>query len=112
MKRCINRILSVCLLLSLISISPLAAQNLLVYHVVGKVMQYHQGKSTPLVMKSRINENTEINIPYGGKVELIDEKESKRVTLTIPGHGTIKKMIANNDKSVTKLSNSYLAYVK
>lgn len=112
MKRCINRILSVCLLLSLISISPLAAQNLLVYHVVGKVMQYHQGKSTPLVMKSRINENTEINIPYGGKVELIDEKESKRVTLTIPGHGTIKKMIANNDKSVTKLSSSYLAYVK
>lgn len=112
MKRSINRILSVCLVLSLISVSPLAAQNMLVYHVVGKVVQYHQGKSTPLVMKSRINENTEINIPYGGKVELIDEKESKRITLTKAGHGTIKKMIASNDNSITKISNSYLAYVK
>lgn len=112
MKRRINKILSISLLLALLCASPLAAQDLMVYHVVGNVMQYHQGKSVPLVMKARVSENTEINIPYGGKLELIDEKGSKRITLTIPGHSTIKKMIANNDKSVTKLSNSYLAYVK
>ena len=112
MKRRINKILSICLLLALLCLSPLAAQDLMVYHVVGKVMQYHQGKPTPLVMKTRVSEHTEINIPYGGKVELINEKEAKRITLTQPGHGTISKMIANNDNSVTKLSNSYLAYVK
>lgn len=112
MKRRINKILSICLLLALLCVSPLAAQDLMVYHVVGKVMQYHQGKPTPLEMKSRVSENTEINIPYGGKVELINEKEAKRITLTQPGHGTISQMIANNDNSVTNLSSSYLAYVK
>lgn len=92
--------------------ASLSAQTLTVYHVVGKVTQHAEGKSTPLAMNAKVTRQTEVNVPYGGKLELIDESASERITLKKPGRGTIQSLINSNDNSVAKLSGSYVAYVK
>ena len=59
------------------------AQKMVAYHVVGKVEQFCQGKSSPVVMNSTLTPQTEINIPYGGKVELLDEANARRIVLNL-----------------------------
>lgn len=63
------------------------AQSLVAYHVVGKVTYMVNGVSKPLVMSTKVNGNTRVNIPYGGKVEFLDEKNKKRIIIKTPGQG-------------------------
>lgn len=98
----------VCMLLSTCA----WAQDLVAYHVVGKVNIIVDGKSSPLAMKAHVKPTTQVEIPYGGKLELLDEAGSKRIILKTPGRATIKALMASNDNSVSKLSSSYVAYVK
>lgn len=50
------------------------AQSLVAYHVVGKVTYMVNGETKPLVMSTKVDGNTRVNVPYGGKVEFLDEK--------------------------------------
>ena len=43
------------------------AQSLVAYHVVGKVTYMVNGESKPLVMSTKVNGNTRVNIPYAEK---------------------------------------------
>lgn len=94
------------------AVITVTAQNLVAYHVVGKVTYISQGSTLPLVMNTKITPQTIVNIPYGGKLELLDEKGSRRITLKNPGRGTVKALSESEDKSVSKLSSKYVAYVK
>ncbi len=88
------------------------AQNLIAYHVVGNVTYKVGGKSFPLVMNTNVTEQTVINIPYNGKVELIDESRQQRITLDRPGNGSIHALAEGQSNSISKLSNQYITYVK
>ena len=61
------------------------AQSLVAYHVVGKVTYMVNGESKPLVMSTKVNGSTRVNIPYGGKGEFLDEKNKKRIIIKTPG---------------------------
>lgn len=87
-------------------------QSLLVYHVVGKVMYNAKGAMKPLVMNTPVTANTSISVPYGGKVELLDEKSRKRIIIKKPGRGSIAQLSASEGNSVSELSVKYVAYVK
>ena len=67
-------------------------QSLLVYHVVGQVSYRVNGVSKPLVMNTKVTAQTSITVPYGGKVELLNEQSKQRVTIKQPGQGTIKQL--------------------
>lgn len=69
-------------------------QSLLVYHVVGQVSYRVNGVSKPLVMNTKVTAQTSITVPYGGKVELLNEQSKQRVTIKQPGQGTIKQLSA------------------
>lgn len=69
-------------------------QSLLVYHVVGQVSYRVNGVSKPLVMNTKVTAQTSITVPYGGKVELLNEQSKQRVTIKQPGQGTIKRPAA------------------
>lgn len=88
------------------------AQKLVAYRVVGKVTQTVKGKQVPLKMNAHIDYATEVSIPYGAKVELLDEKQSKRLILKKPGRGVVKALSAGAENSVTTISAQYMAYVK
>lgn len=88
------------------------AQKLLAYRVVGEVTQIVKGEQIPLVMNTSVDYATEINIPYGAKVELLDEARSKRLILQKPGRGSVKAFSEESSNSVADISAQYLAYVK
>ena len=77
-------------------------QSLLVYHVVGQVSYRVNGVSKPLVMNTRVTAQTSITVPYGGKVELLNEQSKQRVTIKQPGQGTIQQLSAARGNSVNR----------
>lgn len=89
-----------------------SAQHLVAYRVVGKVTQVGQGRQTPVVMNDRIGYETCIDIPYGAKLEVLDEANSRRVILKRPGRGTVKALSVHADNSIIQISAQYIAYVK
>lgn len=99
-------------LLCLFSCGLSQAQGLLAYRVVGKVTYTVRGKQTPLKMNTYVDYQTEISIPYGGKVELLDEAQSRRLILKKPGRGSVKILVERAENSVMHISAQYLAYVK
>ena len=111
LKSLLLRCLMLCMLCAL-SFLQAEAQKMVAYHVVGKVEQFCQGKSSPVVMNSTLTPQTEINIPYGGKVELLDEANARRIVLKKPGRGTVDALARSNDNSVYTVTARYMAYVK
>ena len=88
------------------------AQGLLAFHVVGDV-KYKKGTAmVPLVMNAHLPASTVISIPAGGKVEFLDEANSRRISLTKAGNGSITAMSKEQGNSVSKIAVRYLAYVK
>ncbi len=90
----------------------LTAQNLQTYHVVGDVTYMKDGSSQPLVMQTTVTPTTVVNVPYGGKLELIDPTNSKRITISQPGKGTVESLSKAEGNSVSNVSERYVAYVK
>lgn len=100
------------LLVMATAIATVKSQSLVAYHVVGNVTYTKQGKSLPLVMNTAITEQTTINIPFNSKLELLDEKGGRRITLRQPGRGTVKALSDAEHNSITKLTGKYISYVK
>lgn len=88
------------------------SQELLAYHVVGNVTYTSNGKTLPLVMNKKISMATVVNIPYNGKLELLDENGGKRIILKQPGKGTVKALCSSQNNSISKLTGKYISYVK
>ena len=88
------------------------AQNLLVYHVVGDATYVNNGRNEPLAMNMSIAPSTVINIPYEGKVELLDITEKNRITLSTPGRGSVTTMISDSRNIQNRVNERYIEYVK
>ena len=89
-----------------------SAQSLVAYHVVGKVTYMVNGEIKPLVMSTKVDGNTRVNVPYGGKVEFLDEKNQKRIIIKTQGQGAVSQLIKAKGNSVMELSLKSVAYVK
>lgn len=101
------------MLLALFLALGASAQDLLVYHVVGKVEAYYKnGKSYFVEMNKKLNAGTTINVPEGGIIELLDEAHNKRFTIRTAGKGTIEQLSANKGNTVFSLTKNYVSYVK
>lgn len=106
-----NRVLAIIGML-LISAQVLKAQTYTAYHVVGDVKYTEAGKSKAVTNNTKLTAQSQVTIPYGGKLEMLDEKNSKRITLTAPGSGKIASMMSTTGNSAVDLSERYVAYVK
>ena len=71
-----------------------SAQSLVAYHVVGKVTYMVNGEIKPLVMSTKVDGNTRVNVPYGGKVEFLDEKNQKRIIIKTQGQGAVSQLLS------------------
>ncbi len=92
--------------------SSTVAQNLLVYHVVGDVKYVRDGVSYELTMNMTVQQSTELNIPYDGKVEIVDIDNHRRIILDKPGRGTLKALSSASGANVTEVNQRYVEYVK
>lgn len=90
----------------------LMAQKLVAYRVVGDVTYMAQGKPVPLTMNAIVDYATEIDIPDGAKVELLDEAHARRLILKHSARGHIKALADLAGNSVVPISAQYLAYIK
>lgn len=112
MNHTVVKRLSVLWVICILCCTRVAAQKLLVYRVVGEVTQTARDKQVPLVINTRVDYSTEISIPYGAKVELVDEEHAKRVILKKPGRATVEVHAKAATNSIMNISAQYLTYVK
>lgn len=89
-----------------------SAQSLIVSHVAGKVQVSAGGKTSSVVRSSKLQMNSVVNIPYEGKLELLDETNKKRYCIVKPGKCPISQHIATNGNSTMTITARYLAYMK
>lgn len=100
------------LIITILGVLRIEGQSLVAYHVVGHVTYTKQGKTLPLVMNTTITGQTVVNIPYNSKLELLDEKGGRRITLQQPGKGTVNALMESQHNSISKLTGKYISYVK
>lgn len=105
-RRCIT------IIMMLLAIIGVKAQDLVAYHVIGKVTYSTSSGNKNVELNTRLSASTMVNIPYGGKLELLDEQGKKRIIISQVGKGTIKQLSSDNGNSVSALTEKYVAYVK
>lgn len=88
------------------------AQSLVAYHVMGKVTYSTSSGNKAVELNTRLTASTIVNIPYGGKLELLDEQGKKRITISQAGKGTVKQLSSDKGNSISVLTDKYVAYVK
>lgn len=104
--------IAICIFVSSFLFLPVSAQDLVAYHIVGNITRTKSGITDLLTMNMHLDAATEINIPYGCKLELLDEASSKRIILSQPGCGSISAHLRNDKNSVLSLSKCYITYIK
>lgn len=90
----------------------LSAQKLIVTYVAGKVQRQDDGRNTAVTRSSTLQMGSVVNVPYEGKLELLDEANQKRYCIVKPGKSTIKQHIAAHGNTTMTASARYLAYLK
>ncbi len=88
------------------------AQSLKVYYVGGNVTGTVKQAKKSLQVGDVVTYDTHVSIPFEGKLELLDEKSSKRITIKTPGTGTISQLSKASGNSVAAISERYVTYVK
>lgn len=88
------------------------AQALKAVYVAGKVKATVKGKEIVVSNNQMLSSETQVTIPFEGKLELLDEANSKRIILKTPGTGSIKTLTSASGNSVSALSERYVAYMK
>lgn len=99
-------------LLAMLLSASASAQDLVVYHVMGNVESYKNGKAVPVKVKDKLQLGTTLNVPFEGIIELLDESQAKRFTIRKAGKGTIEQLSASEGNTVLKLTKNYVNYVK
>ncbi len=100
------------IMIMLLAAMGVNAQNLVAYHVMGKVTYSTSSGNKAVELNTRLTASTIVNIPYGGKLELLDEQGKKRITISQVGKGTIQQLSSYNGNSISVLTDKYVAYVK
>lgn len=106
----LKRIIPLWLLLS--ACQQVFAQDYTVTYVAGAVKGSDNGKSIAIKLNSKISVSTIVDVPEDGQLQLIDEKQSKRYTISTAGIGTVPSLMQKKGNSIMQLSECYLAYIK
>lgn len=91
---------------------PVFGQQYTVISITGKVTAVKDDSNRELKLREKLSPQSVINIPYNSKVELLDERGSKKYTLKTPGQGSITNMMKDRNNAVMKLTGQYLSYIK
>lgn len=107
-----KRLFSLILFFSVLTVAQVSAQDLIVSYVAGKVKLVAGGKTTDVALNSRLNMNSVVDVPYEGKLDLLDEKANKRYSIVKPGRSALSKHVAAAGNSTMDITSRYLSYVK
>lgn len=109
-----NRVLSILIMLAVfMGMSTLAnGQELTVAYAGGGVTRTLKGQKLPIRTNDKLSSSDFVTIEYGGKLDLLDVKNSKRIILKSPGAGKLSVLASSNKNNVVELTKSYLAYVE
>lgn len=100
------------ILLLLLSCIDVSAQELVVSQVFGKVT-YNTNSGVKLVeFNTSLLPSTIVNIPYEGKLELIDFIGKKRIEISQVGIGTINQLSSCKGNTVSSPPKMYFTYIK
>ena len=98
--------------LSLTLLYQVCAQQYVVVSITGKVTVEDNGQKHNMRLREQLTTQSVVNIPFKGQVELLNEGDAKKITLKVPGKGTVASMMSNRQNSVMTLTKQYLAYLK
>lgn len=90
----------------------ICAQEFTVAYVGGKVTVIRNGKNERININSKLSRSTIVDIPYEGKLDLLDEKNKKRYSINKPGKCDIATHISTTGNSIMELTERYLSYLK
>lgn len=90
----------------------ICAQEFTVAYVGGKVTVIRNGKNERININSKLSRSTIVDIPYEGKLDLLDEKNKKRYSINKPGKCDIATHISISGNSTMELTERYLSYLK
>lgn len=119
-----NRISSILIMLAVFMCMPTLAssqvngsatslvEELTVAYAGGGVTRTLKGKKLPVRTNDRLSSSDFVTIEYGGKLDLLDVKNSKRIILKSPGAGKLSVLASSDKNNVVTLTKSYMAYIQ
>lgn len=96
----------------LVSCLNMYSQDVIVSYVAGNVKATINGKNIDTKLNMKLNLSNSVEIPYEGKLELLDEKNCKKYSISNPGKGKISSLIATKGNSTSDITARYIAYLK
>lgn len=97
-------------LLLLVSV-PSFSQKYYVYSIRGDVKLVQGNKTKDLEVRNVLNASETLSMSKGSMVVLLDMDAKKYCTLTVPGKGTISKLLANKQSTTELCSKKYWSYL-
>lgn len=88
-----------------------SAEDYVVYHVVGAVKSMKNQKEKVVAPKDSVSTETEITIPQGGRVEILNAATLAKYDLKIPGKHRIGEIIPHS-KRQTKGLNTFVELLR
>ena len=88
------------------------AQNYQIYIVKGEVKFNNGTNETTAVAGMKIQADTKVTVPDGGRLVILDEANMKLQTIKTASSETIAELLKKDDVSVQQLTESYLSYIK
>lgn len=89
-----------------------SAQTLQAYYVVGDISYTLAGRTTPVVMATKLPADALVVVPEGGKVELLDAENQKRLIITGPASGIPYQLAQGSGGNVMNITPQYVGYVE
>lgn len=89
-----------------------SAQGFVVFSVRGNVRRVEGTTQTALNVRDVVKGSDIVDIPMRGALVLVDQKNSIQLSLTKPGHASVKAMTQEDNNSISRISSRYLAYVR
>lgn len=88
------------------------AQEFTVIYVGGKITSVKNGKQEKINVNSKLTKSTIVDVPYEGKLDLLDEKNKKRYSISKPGRCSIATHISSSGNTTMELTERYLTYLR
>lgn len=90
---------------------PACAQTYCVYSVRGDVKLVEGNKTKDVEVRNVLNASQTLSMSKGSMVVLLEMGAEKYCTLTVPGKGTISKLLANKQSTTEQCSKKYWSYL-
>lgn len=99
------------IILAILPILSVSAQQYTVYSIVGDMFIRENGRDVPLKPRKTISASTVLKIGKESAVTVLDERNSKLYSFTEAGTNTVGQLIAGKKSSAKNLSKQYMNYL-